>query len=237
MTRRLLLALTALVSLAAAPALAAPPDADLTAVGLSPAAVRTMSDPVVIDRAALQNHLDALTADLATFERMLDLVRDRRERKALGDQLAAMGDRIAVLRTELRAGAPARFDRDDRRDRRDRREERAERRHEGHEHHMEKPQAATGAQLAALSESLRQASFRNDKMRVLRLAAPQYYFTTDQVRQLVEHFSFSSDKVEAIAMLHPRLVDPENTHTLFGLLPHASDRRKLEERINGAPAP
>lgn len=82
MTRRLLLALTALVSLAAAPALAAPPDADLTAVGLSSAAVRTMSDPVVIDRAALQNQLDALTADLATFERMLDLVRDRRAQGA-----------------------------------------------------------------------------------------------------------------------------------------------------------
>lgn len=236
MTRRLLLALTALVSLAAAPALAAP-DADLTAVGLSPAAVRTMSDPVVIDRAAMQTQLDALTGDLATFERMLDLVRDRRERKALGDQLAAIGERIAVLRTELRAGAPARFDRDDRRDRRDRRDDRAERRHVGHGHHAHKPQAATGAQLAALSESLRQASFRNDKMRVLRLAAPQHYFTSDQVRQLVEHFSFSSDKVEAIAMLHPRLVDPENTHTLFGLLPHASDRRKLEERISGAPAP
>lgn len=148
-----------------------------------------------------------------------------------------MGDRIAVLRTELRAGAPARFDRDDRRDRRDRRDQRADRRHDGHGHHVEKPQAATGAQLAALSESLRQASFRNDKMRVLRLAAPQHYFTTDQVRQLVEHFSFSSDKVEAIAMLHPRLIDPENTHTLFGLLPHASDRRKLEERISGAPTP
>lgn len=240
MPRRLLLALTALFSLAlAGPALAAPPDAELTAVGLSPAAVRSMSDPVVVDRAGLQVQLDALTNDLATFERMLDLVRDRRERKALGDQLAAIGDRLAVLRTELRAGAPARFDRPDRRsDRRaDRRRDRDRRDRHDRRRHDDEMHAATGAQLAALSESLRQASFRKDKMRVLRLAVPQHYFSTAQVKQIVEHFSFSSDKVEVLALLHPRLTDPENTHTLFALLPHASDRRKLEERITGTPAP
>lgn len=205
----------------------------IEAEGLDPMTFRGMADPVVIDRADLQTRIDALAADLATFERMLDLVRDRRERKALGDQLQVMSDRIAALRLELRNGAPASMER-----RRDvRRRHREERRPVPPPVVEEKPQPATGAQLASLSESLRQASFRQDKMRVLRLAVPNLWFSTGQVKQLIEHFSFGSDKVEALVMLHPRLVDPENTHTLFTLLPHASDRRKFEAQIGAGQLP
>lgn len=233
MSRRLVLLpalLTALCAIGiAGPAFADPPEARLTADGLSHRDVRRMDDPVVLDRQDLERQLEGLGDDLKTFERMLDLVRDRRERKALGDQLAAISDRVAALRTELRAGAPVEAHR-----RRDIREDRRDRRPEPPAPIVEeKPQAATGAQLSALSNSLRQASFRKDKMRVIRLAAPQHHFSTGQVKQIVEHFSFSSDKVEVLALLHGRLVDPENTHTLFALLPHASDRRKLEERITG----
>jgi len=213
----------------AAPALAGPPEASLTAEGVTGRDVRKMNDPVVLDREALTEQLRALDGDLKTFERMLDLVRDRRERKALGDQLAAIGDRIGTLRSTLRDGAPVEAQR-----RRDLRDDRREMRPVAAAPVVEeRPRAITGAQLAALSNSLKQASFRKDKMRVIRLAAPQQWFSTAQVKQLVEHFSFSSDKVEVLAMLHPRLVDPENTHTLFALLPHASDRRKLEAQISG----
>lgn len=226
------LILTALCALMLAPAaFAGPPEATLTAEGVSRRDVRKMDDPVVIDRAALKDQLDALDGDLKTFERMLDLVRDRRERKALTDQLAAVSDRLAALRAELRDGAEVEARRRDiREDRRDMRDDRRDRRPPPPVAEV-RPQAMTGAQLTSLSNSLRQASFRKDKMRVIRLAAPENWFTTAQVKQIVEHFSFSSDKVDVLAMLHPRLIDPENTHTLFNLLPHASDRRKLEERI------
>ncbi len=223
--------LVALCALMLAPAaFAGPPEATLTAEGVSRRDVRKMDDPVVIDRAELKDQLDALDGDLKTFERMLDLVRDRRERKALADQLAAVSDRLAAVRAELRDGAVVEARRRDlREDRRDLRDDRRDRRPPPVVE--EKPRAMTGAQLTSLSNSLRQASFRKDKMRVIRLAAPDNWFTTAQVKQVVEHFSFSSDKVDVLALLHPRLLDPENTHTLFGLLPHASDRRKLEERI------
>lgn len=225
---RLCLALAALFTLAlVAPAVAAP-GAELTADGLSRRDVRKMDDPVVLDRAELRAQLEALEGDLKTFERMLDLVRDRRERKALGDQLTALSDRLATLRTTLRDGAPVEARR------RDIREDRRERRPLAPPPVVERrPRAMTGAQFASLSASLRQAKFRKDKVRVIRLAAPENRFTTAQVKQIVEHFSFSSDKVEVLTMLHPRLTDTENTHTLFALLPHASDRRKLEKAITG----
>lgn len=231
MSRRLsslpaLLLFTLCALMVAPAAFAGPPEATLTAEGISRRDVRKMDDPVVIDRAALKAQLDALDGDLKTFERMLDLVRDRRERKALTDQLAAVSDRLAAVRAELRDGAEVEAER-----RRDIREDRRDRPAPPPPVVEQAPRAMTGAQLTSLSNSLRQASFRKDKMRVIRLAAPDNHFSTAQVKQIVEHFSFSSDKVEVLAMLHPRLVDPENTHTLFSLLPHASDRRKLEARI------
>ena len=70
-----------------------------------------------------------------------------------------------------------------------------------------------------------------DKLRVLRAAAASHHFTTAQVRRLVKRLAFGADRVEAIALLKPRLVDPERFHTLYALLPHASDREALEARL------
>lgn len=220
------LALCALFFAALAPAAAlADPDVTLEVQGISARELRSMSEPVVVDRKAMETRIEVLAADLATLDRMLELVRDRRERQTFKDQLATLSTRVEALRAELRAGAPARVNRDFDRRRRDRDRDAAP-------VVVAPPAAATGAQMAKLQQSLNEASFRNDKVRVLRLAAPTMYFTTAQAKQISEAFSFSSDKVEVLTMLYPRLVDPENAHTLFAVLPHSSDRRKLEAKIN-----
>lgn len=219
------LALTLLTPLTAA----ADPDVKVDA---SAREVRQMGDPVVIDRRALETRIAVLAGDVETLDRMLELVRDRRERQTFKDQLSAIRTHLDDLRGELRQGAPTRVERD-----RDRRRGRPD----APPPVVEAPPApATGAEMTRLSNSLREATFRKDKMRVMRLATPNMFFSTAQARQIVEHFSFNSDKVEVLAMLYPQLVDPENAHTLFAALTHASDRRKLEEKINainGQPAP
>ncbi|MCB9527996.1 MAG: DUF4476 domain-containing protein [Myxococcales bacterium] len=230
MPRPAAFALCALVLAVLAPAAAfADPDVTLEVQGISARELRSMAEPAVVDRKAMETRIDVLAADLATLDRMLELVRDRRERQTLKDQLTTLSTRIDALRAEVRAGAPVRVERHfDRRGRdRDRDRDR-----EAAPVVAAPPAPATGAQMTRLQQSLNEASFRNDKIRVLRLAAPTMYFTTAQAKQIAEAFSFSSDKVEVLAMLYPRLVDPENSHTLFSSLPHASDRRKLEEKIN-----
>lgn len=230
MPRTLVSAALAALALTVFTPLTAAADPDVV-VDASPREIRQMGEPVVVDRRALETRVAVLAGDIETLDRMLELVRDRRERQTFKDQLAAVRTHLEDLRAELRDGAPTRVERGDRR------------RGRGMEPPpvVEAPPApATGAELSRLSNSLREATFRKDKMRVLRLAAPNMYFSTAQARQLVEHFSFGSDKVEVLAALYPRLVDPENAHTLFAALPHASDRRKLEEKINalnGTPAP
>lgn len=228
MPRSAAFALCALVFAALAPAAAfADPDVTLQAQGISARELRSMAEPAVVDRKAMETRIDVLAADLATLDRMLELVRDRRERQTLKDQLTTLSTRIDALRAEVRAGAPVRVERHFDRRGRDRDRDR-----EVAPVVAAPPAPATGAQMTRLQQSLNEASFRNDKIRVLRLATPTMYFTTAQAKQIAEAFSFSSDKVEVLAMLYPRLVDPENSHTLFSSLPHASDRRKLEEKIN-----
>ncbi len=93
------------------------------------------------------------------------------------------------------------------------------------------PVAISGAEFARLVDSLREASFRDDKLRVLRAAAPEMHFTTAQARQLAELLTFGEDRVEALALLHPRLTDPQNFHTAYRLLVHTADRAALDRKI------
>lgn len=227
------LILTALCFAALMPATAsADPDVTVEVQGLSARELRAMAEPVVVDRKAMETRIDVLAADLQTLDRMLELVRDRRERQTLKDQLTSLGGRIDALRAELRGSAPAQYDRNF--------DRRRGPRHDRHDRPVmveAAPVAATPAQMTTLQQSLNEASFRQDKVRVLRLAVPTMYFSTGQAKQITEAFSFSSDKVEVLTMLYPRLVDPENAHTLFGVLAHASDRRKLEEAINAMKNP
>lgn len=196
----------------------------LEAAGVPPRAFRALGDPVLLDRAAARQVVTGLTAELATLDRMLELVRDRRERKALKGQLEATRAKLEALEAALQSAPPL---------------QRAQRRQvEKHIVVTEAPppsepplEPATGAQMARIQQSLHDASFRDDKLRVIRAAAREHHFSTAQARTLTEALAFGKDRVEVLALLHPRLIDPENFHTLFSLLPHGSDRAALEKRL------
>ncbi len=225
LTVLLLLSLPGLAHARPGPRPSSPDDAlTLEAAGVHPRAFRRYGEPVLLDRSPARAAVTALKADLATLDRMLELVRDRRERKALKEQLASTQAKLEALEAALQNAPPV---------------QRAERRHvEKHIVVTEAPppsepplEPATGAQMARLEQSLRDASFRDDKQRVIRAAVREHYFSTAQARTLTEALSFGKDRVEALALLHPRLVDPENFHTLFSLLAHGSDRAALEKRL------
>lgn len=237
MTRFTLARLTALAlaALFALPAFAQPRDVTVEAIGLSRGDLRAMGDPVVTDRAALKSRVEALAADIDALGRLLEVVDNRRHRKVLGEQVEAMKGRLAALRAEVKAGAPARVQRRHRGDR-----------GPGFSETVVEvpvevpatpepielaPTAITGAEMSALRQAIKDATFRKDKLAVMALAAQGQLYSTDQARELVKLFSFDSDKVEVLATIHPRLVDPENFHTLLSSITHNSNRRTLMERV------
>jgi hypothetical protein len=165
LTVLLLLSLPGLAHARPGPRPSSPDDAlTLEAAGVHPRAFRRYGEPVLLDRSPARAAVTALKADLATLDRMLELVRDRRERKALKEQLASTQAKLEALEAALQNAPPV---------------QRAERRHvEKHIVVTEAPppsepplEPATGAQMARLEQSLRDASFRDDKLRVIRASA------------------------------------------------------------------
>lgn len=93
------------------------------------------------------------------------------------------------------------------------------------------PATTTQADLANIRRAIDGASFRDDKLATLRSASRDRWFTCAQVITLMGEFSFGKDQVEAAAMLHPNVVDPNNWFSVYAALTFDKDRRDLRRRV------
>jgi hypothetical protein len=55
-----------------------------------------------------------------------------------------------------------------------------------------------------------QQTFESTKMNVLKLVASKKYFTTNQVKELVNLFTFESSKLEVAKSLYDHTIDKQN---------------------------
>jgi hypothetical protein len=82
-------------------------------------------------------------------------------------------------------------------------------------------------QLQQLVRAVGAESFSSDKLRVVEDAARYHYFTVAQVSQVLNLFSFSDDRMQAVRMLWPRVLDRENGHRLYGAFKFSSEKEEL----------
>jgi hypothetical protein len=92
--------------------------------------------------------------------------------------------------------------------------------------------AINDATLRNLIAAIDRESFANDRMRVLGQAVPTAYFTVAQTQQLLGRFDFPRDRLEAMRMLKPRVLDTNNFFQLYASFDFASDKAELK-RILG----
>jgi hypothetical protein len=74
-------------------------------------------------------------------------------------------------------------------------------------------------------------SFSEGRMQELRSELAGERLTAAQAWALVELFDFSRDRVEALVLLHPQIVDPENFGALLAGLKFESDRETVRSRL------
>lgn len=84
---------------------------------------------------------------------------------------------------------------------------------------------------AGLVQDLRNLSFSSEQLDLLRDVARHQWFLTDQVRQVMQVFSFDSEKVEAAAVLYPKVLDRQNFYQVYADFTFDSDRQKLRQRV------
>lgn len=101
--------------------------------------------------------------------------------------------------------------------------------HEGpHEPPLGPPAAMDAGSFTKLVAAIQAESFSSDQLDLIRSAASKNHFTCAQVAQLIEPLSFSSDQVEAVTIVRPRVIDPENSFVLNEQFTFSSDKEKVQ---------
>jgi hypothetical protein len=97
-------------------------------------------------------------------------------------------------------------------------------------------QPITEALLRSLVAAIRNEPFADDQLAVLEEAVPTQYFLVAQAQQILRHFSISKDRLKAIRLLRPRLLDMENSFKLYESFEFSNDKDELK-RILASPTP
>ncbi len=93
------------------------------------------------------------------------------------------------------------------------------------------PPPVSEPELASILAGLDGESFSDSKLALLRIAAGERWFTSDQARRVVEAFTFGDDKVAAGTLLYSRLVDPENRWVIYDAFDFETDKEKLRQAV------
>ena len=189
---------------------------------------------VVMDGTNLEHALDGLLTDLAGIRTLAEEEPTPQTRRALLDELASLRGRILELRRTVRA-APAGISPptevvvvgDP--------EAPPDAPPDGTTHPGATPPMGREEFDHALAE-LQSHGFASERMEVLSRLSRLGWFAVDQARRLLEAFPFGKDRLEALELLAPRLVDPENHFRLYEAFTFESDKKQAR-RILSAQQP
>lgn len=95
------------------------------------------------------------------------------------------------------------------------------------------PSPIADADLAALVKAVDDESFSSDQLDLVRTAVGKHHFLCRQVAQVIEPFAHDSDKVEALEVLRPKVLDPANVGVIENVLSFSSDKEKVRALFGG----
>jgi len=82
-----------------------------------------------------------------------------------------------------------------------------------------------------LLESLNQESSSKDKKTLVQTSAGKNTFTSYQVAEMLEHFSFSKDQLQTLEVLRPRISDIGNSFQLMDVFTFAKDKKRASQLL------
>ena len=81
----------------------------------------------------------------------------------------------------------------------------------------------------AIVAAVNAEAFSENKQSALQMAAAGKFFTVEQVGKLVDLFSFSEDKLNAVKQVKGQIVDPQNNFKLLTHFTFSSDKEELKK--------
>ena len=93
------------------------------------------------------------------------------------------------------------------------------------------PTAMSPGEYATLLQAVKDASFSDSQVELIRIAAQHNFFTVDQVIGVVGAISFAQTQVEIAALMYPRVLDRRDWYRVYGALTFDSSKRSLKQRV------
>ena len=89
----------------------------------------------------------------------------------------------------------------------------------------------TEAQFAKLKRALEAEAFEDGKLELLKDAAAQHRFTSEQVAEIMDLFDFDANRVEAAVICYPKVVDKQNFFVVYSHLEFDASKDELRQKI------
>ncbi|MBW6515956.1 MAG: DUF4476 domain-containing protein [Candidatus Cloacimonetes bacterium] len=83
-----------------------------------------------------------------------------------------------------------------------------------------------------LINNVREESFSDDQLRVIRLSARNSFFSVNQIVRMINVLTFSDDQLEALRIMYDKVTDPENGHSIINAFTYSSDKAEAERIIS-----
>lgn len=83
-----------------------------------------------------------------------------------------------------------------------------------------------------LYQKVKDKPFKDERLKILREAARQSDFTCDEIVQLMKIFNFDDERLEALVILEPTIIDQENTDRIVDSMTFISGEEKAKNILN-----
>lgn len=83
-----------------------------------------------------------------------------------------------------------------------------------------------------LYQKVKDKPFKDERLKILREAARQSDFTCDEIVQLMKIFNFDDERLEALVILEPTIIDRENTYRIVDSMTFISGEEKAKNILN-----
>lgn len=83
-----------------------------------------------------------------------------------------------------------------------------------------------------LYQKVKDKPFKDERLKILREAARQSDFTCDEIVQLMKIFNFDDERLEALVILEPTIIDRENTDRIVDSMTFISGEEKAKNILN-----
>lgn len=83
-----------------------------------------------------------------------------------------------------------------------------------------------------LYQKVKDKPFKDERLKILREAARQSDFTCDEIVQLMIIFNFDDERLEALVILEPTIIDRENTDRIVDSMTFISGEEKAKNILN-----